>query len=174
MKYMIGVFNDEFDLLKAFDQVRAKGGRIEEVFTPYPVHDIIVRMGQKTRISHAAFFYGLFGVISLLGFMYFASVISWPLNFGGKPTNAFPSFLVVTIVGTILIVTLLTLFTFSARAKIFPGKTPLIIDPRATNDKFILVVDSTDPGFQSEAIEKLLKENGAAEVYLYEGPVANQ
>ncbi len=59
MKYMIGVFNDEFDLLKAFDQVRAKGGRIEEVFTPYPVHDIIVRMGRRpvsvTRLFFTAF-----------------------------------------------------------------------------------------------------------------------
>jgi len=98
--------------------------------------------------------------------MYFASVISWPLNFGGKPTNAFPSFLVITIVGTILIVTILTLLTFSFRAQVFPGKKPDIVDLRATNDKFILVVDSNAPEFQPEQVEKLLKDNGALEVYL--------
>ncbi|MGV8091458.1 MAG: DUF3341 domain-containing protein [Mangrovibacterium sp.] len=171
-KYMVGVFNDEFDLVKAMDQVKASGNKIDEVFTPYPVHDVIVRMGRRTRISHAAFFYGLFGVASLLGFMYYASVINWPLNFGGKPTNAFPSFLVVTIVGTILIVTILTLLTFSIRAKIFPGKVPEIVDYRATNDKFILVVDSNVPEFQPEKLEKLLKDNGASEVYLNDGPRA--
>jgi hypothetical protein len=171
-KYMVGVFKDEFDLVKAFDQVKASGNKIDEVFTPYPVHEVIVKMGRRTHISHAAFFYGVFGAASLLGFMYYASVISWPLNFGGKPTNAFPSFLVVTIVGTILIVTILTLLTFSIRAKIFPGKSADIIDPRATNDKFILVVDSNDPGFQPEKVEKILKDNGASEVYLNVGPPA--
>ena len=169
---MVGVFNDEFDLVKAFDQVKAGGNKIDEVFTPYPVHEIIVKMGRKTRISHAAFFYGVFGAASLLGLMYFASVISWPLNFGGKPTNAFPSFLVVTIVGTILIVTILTLLTFSIRAQIFPGKKAEIIDLRATNDRFILVVDSNAPGFQAEKVEKLLKDNGASEVYLNVEPPA--
>ncbi|MEN6456741.1 MAG: DUF3341 domain-containing protein [Prolixibacteraceae bacterium] len=165
-KYMVGVFNDEFDLVKAFDQVKASGNKIDEVFTPYPIHEVIVKMGKRTRISHAAFFYGVFGAASLLGFMYFASVISWPLNFGGKPTNAFPSFLVITIVGTILVVTILTLLTFSFRAQVFPGKKPDIVDLRATNDKFILVVDSNAPEFQPEQVEKLLKDNGALEVYL--------
>ncbi len=167
-KYLIGVFNDEFDLVKAFDRVTEKGNAILEVFTPYPIHEIIVRMGRRTRITHAAFFYGLFGAVSLLGFMYYASVISWPLNFGGKPTNAFPSFLVITIVGTILIITLLTLFTFSIRAKIFPGKKPVIVDRRTTNDKFVLVVNTDAPGFDRESVEKILKDNGASEVYLHE------
>jgi len=169
---MVGVFNDEFGLVKAFDQVKAGGNKIDEVFTPYPIHDVIVKMGRRTRISHAAFFYGIFGAASLLGFMYYASVISWPLNFGGKPTNAFPSFLVVSIVGTILIITILTLLTFSIRAKIFPGKAAVIIDPRATNDKFILVIDSNAPGFQPEKVEQVLKENGASEVYIHENPHA--
>ncbi len=162
---MVGVFDNEFDLVKAFGKVKANGVKIDEVYTPYPIHEILEGMGNKTRITHAAFFYGLFGAASVLGGMYYAAVISWPLNFGGKPFNTFPSFIVVTIVATILIITLLTLFTFSARAKIFPGKKAKIVDARATDDKFVLVIDSGMPDFKANEIKQLLKDNGASEVY---------
>ena len=162
---MVGVFDNEFDLVKAFGKVKANGVKIDEVYTPYPIHEILEGMGNKTRITHAAFFYGLFGFTAVIGGMYYAAVVSWPLNFGGKPFNTFPSFIVVSIVATILIITLLTLFTFSARAKIFPGKKAKIVDVRATDDKFILVIDSGTPDFKASEIEKLLKDNGASEVY---------
>ncbi|WP_321289250.1 DUF3341 domain-containing protein [uncultured Sunxiuqinia sp.] len=162
---MVGVFDNEFDLVEAFEKIKGKGLKIEEVYTPYPVHEILEGMGKKTRITHAAFFYGLFGALALLGGMYYAAVISWPLHFGGKPFNTFPSFVVVTIVGTILIVTLATLFTFSARAKVFPGKKAEIVDKRATDDKFVMVIDNSSDGVDSMELTKLLKENGASDVY---------
>ena len=162
---MVGVFDNEFDLVEAFEKVKTKGVKIDEVYTPYPIHEILEGMGNKTRITHAAFFYGLFGALSVLGGMYYAAVISWPLVFGGKPFNTFPSFIVVTIVATILIVTLLTLVTFSARAKVFPGKKAKIVDVRATDDKFVMVIDTTSPAFNAGELEQLLKANGASEVY---------
>ncbi|MHA7112007.1 DUF3341 domain-containing protein [Sunxiuqinia elliptica] len=162
---MVGVFDNEFDLLEAFGKVKSKGLKIEEVYTPYPIHEILEGMGTKTRITHAAFFFGLFGALAVLGGMYYAAVESWPLNFGGKPFNTFPSFIVVTIVATILIVTLLTLFTFSARAKVFPGKKAEIVDIRATDDKFVMVVDASSPGYDAEELTALLKASGASDVY---------
>ncbi|WP_372775724.1 DUF3341 domain-containing protein [Mangrovibacterium sp.] len=161
---MIGVFDNEFDLVKAFTKVKAKGAKIDEVYTPYPIHEILEGMGKRTYISHAAFFYGLFGALAVLGGMYYAAVISWPLNFGGKPFNTFPSFIVVTIVATILIVTLATLFTFSARAKIFPGKEAPIVHRGATDDKFVMVLKSDEPDFNPLEMEKILKDNGASEI----------
>lgn len=169
-KYLIGVFNDEHTLVEAFEKAVAKGVVIEEVYTPYPIHEILIGMKIKTRISHAAFFYGLFAVIALLGFMYYAAVVDWPLRFGGKPFNSFPSFIVVTIVGTILIVTILTLFTFSARAKVYPGKTPEIYDMRATDDKFIILLDEDKMGIPSSVITELFHANGASEVYQKTNP----
>lgn len=161
---MVGVFDNEFDLVKAFEKVKAKGVKIDEVYTPYPIHEILEGMGKKTRITHAAFFYGLFGALTVLGGMYYAAVISWPLNFGGKPFNTFPSFIVVTIVATILIVTLATLFTFSARAKVFPGKEAKIVHTGATDDKFVMVLAITESSADVSEIEQILQENGASEI----------
>lgn len=164
-KYLVGVFDSEHKLVNAFENALGKGVVIEEVYTPFPIHEILVGMKKKTRISYAAFFFGVFGAMSFLGFMYYAAVISWPLQFGGKPFNTFPSFIVVTIVGTILTVTILTLLTFSVRSKIFPGKKAVIIDPRVTDDKFIIVLDQDKMGMETAAAARLFESFGASEVY---------
>lgn len=161
--YILGVFKDEESLVSAFEKVKEKGVLPVEVYTPYPVHEILEGMGNKTRISHAAFFFGLFAAIGVLSFMTYAAVYDWPLNYGGKPFNAFPSFIVVTIVTTILAITLLTLFTFSARAKIFPGKTPVIVHDRATDDRFVMVIDNDSLGNNAESVSSIITEYGEIE-----------
>jgi hypothetical protein len=92
-----------------------------------------------------------------------AASFSWPLNYGGKPFNSFPSFIVVTIVATILSITLLTLFTFSARAKIFPGKVPEIFHERATDDRFVMVIDKKSMGNNTDEINSIITEYGEIE-----------
>jgi hypothetical protein len=72
---------------------------------------------------------------------------------------------VVTIVATILTITLLTLFTFSVRSKIYPGKKADIIDIRATDDKFIILLDQDKMGIDKPEVTKLFQTNGASEVY---------
>jgi hypothetical protein len=161
--YILGVFDDEATLVDAFEKVKAKGIQPVEVYTPYPVHEILEGMKDKTYITHAAFFYGLFAALGILGFLSYAAGISWPLNYGGKPFNAFPSFIVVTIVATILSITLLTLLTFSVSAKIFPGKKAEIIHPRATDDKFVMVLNKKSLGENSDAVESIIKEYGVVE-----------
>ena len=161
---LIGVFNDEDKLVHAFEKVTAKGVMPLEVYTPYPIHEILEGMKHKSYMTHFAFMYGLFGALGILGFLYYTSVVSWPLNFGGKPFNSFPSFIVVSIVATILIVTLLTLLTFSVRAKIFPGKKAEILHEGATDDKFVMVLDKKKLGNDLEPITALLNENGVEEI----------
>jgi len=162
-KYILGVFDDEATLVDAFEKLKDKGVMPVEVYTPYPVHEILEGMPIKTRITHAAFFYGLFAALGILGFLTYAASISWPLHYGGKPFNAFPSFIVVTIVATILAITLLTLFTFSARAKVFPGKKAEILHERATDDKFVMVFDEEGIANDSESLKAILAEHGKIE-----------
>ncbi|TKG91173.1 DUF3341 domain-containing protein [Puteibacter caeruleilacunae] len=163
-KYLLGVFGDEEHLLDAFEDLKANSYKIEEVYSPYPIHEILTGMGHKTRMTHAAFALGVVAVLGLLGFMYYAAVISWPLIYGGKPFNAFPSFIVVTLVATILIVTLGTLFFFSARAKIFPGKKAEIIHEGATDDKFVIVFNASDIKDNKDELYRLLKRHGVEDI----------
>lgn len=162
---IIGVFDEEVSLMAAVNQVKKEGIEINEIYTPYPMHEVIEAMGKKTRFTFAAFLYGFVGASSVLAFLYYTSVIDWPVNYGGKPTNAFPSFIVVAIILTILTVTIASLFTFSARAAIYPGKAYELPDERSTDDKFVIVFDKTTVKDSLEKLTSILREQGALEVY---------
>jgi len=161
-QYKIGVFNEEEAMLSAFRKMKEQEIEIEDVFTPYPIHEILENHGRKSKITVVGWFYGLFATLGVLAFLIYTAVIDWPMNYGGKPSNAFPSFLVITIVLTIFSITILSLFTFSWRANLWPSNEKPIYHEEATDDKFVILVnkEKADPG----KAESLMKECGAIEV----------
>lgn len=161
--YIVGIFNDEEPLIQATRVFKEKNIPVADIFTPYPVHEIIQIQGETSKLTLAAYIYGWIGGLGILAFLYYTAVISWPLNYGGKPSNAFPSFILITLVFVILFVTIMSLTTFIARARLFPGKKIEIIDPRATDDKFVVVLHGGDEN--KDQVIGLLKESGAEEVY---------
>jgi len=163
--HIVGVFDEEDKLMAAVNEVKQEGIEISEIYTPYPMHEAIEAMGKKTSFTFAAFLFGLVGSIGVLAFLYYTSVIDWPVNYGGKPTNSFPSFIVVTIILTILTVTLASLFTFSTRAQIYPGKAFVLPDARSTDDMFVIVFDKSLLKSGADKLNAILREKGALEVY---------
>jgi len=163
--YKIGVFDDEKSLIASIKTLQEKNLAIHDVFTPYPIHEVLHLLKRKSLLPTAGLIYGIGGALAVLAFLYYTSVISWPIVYGGKPFNSFPSFIVITIVLTIFTVTILSLFTFSVRSKLFPGQEPVIFDDRATDDKFIIVLDTKVLG-DVAAVEagKIMSKEGAVEV----------
>jgi len=163
--FKIGIYDDEETFISSIRSLQQKEFKIYDVFTPYPVHEVFHLLKLKSRLPTAAYFFGLFAIIAVLAFLYYTSVIDWPIVYGGKPFNSFPSFIVVTIVITIFTVTIASLGVFSARSKLIPGRDNTIFDYRATDDKFVIVVNTDtldDSG--SAQIAALMKEQGAVEV----------
>jgi hypothetical protein len=163
--YKIGVFDEEKTLIASIKSLQEKKLAIYDVFTPYPIHEVLHLLKRKSKLPTAALIYGVAGALGVLGFLYWSSVVNWPIVYGGKPFNSFPSFIVITIVLTILTITITSLFTFSVRSKLFPGQEPVIFDDRATDDKFIIVLDSMQLG-ESNANEagRIMTESGAVEI----------
>jgi hypothetical protein len=164
-KFKIGVFDEEDKFLSSIRSLQDQKILIYDVFTPYPVHEVFHLLKRKSKLPTAAYFFGLFGIVATLAFLYYTSVIDWPVVYGGKPFNSFPSFIVVTIIVTILTVTIASLALFSARSKLFPGRDNTIFDLRATDDKFVIVVESdiTDTSTSGRA-GKIMEEQGATEI----------
>ena len=161
-QYLIGVFEKEETLLAAFRKMKEQGIEIEDVFTPYPVHEILEKHGRRSRITIVGWFYGFFASLGILAFLFYTAVINWPLKYGGKPSNAFPSFIVITIVLTIFSITVLSLFTFSWRANLWPSNEKPIYHPKATDDKFVILVNKERVDVNTAT--SVMKESGAIEV----------
>lgn len=163
--FKIGIFNDEEKFISSITSLKEHEYVIHDVFTPYPVHEVFHLLKRKSRLPTAAYFFGLFGIIATLAFLYYTSVIDWPIVYGGKPFNSFPSFIVVTIIVTIFTVTILSLALFSARSRLFPGRDNTIFDLRATDDKFVIVVETEISDIPaSERAGKIMEEQGAVEI----------
>ena len=161
-QYLMGVFKEEEALLTAFRKMKEEKIEIEDIFTPYPVHEILENHGRKSKITIVGWFYGFFASLGVLGFLIYTAGIDWPLNYGGKPSNAFPSFLVITIILTIFSITILSLFTFSWRANLWPSNKKPIFHEGATDDKFVILVNKEKA--DAKKATSVMKETGAIEV----------
>jgi hypothetical protein len=161
-KQIIGFFDDEEKLLDAVRKIKENSLTIEEIYMPYPVHEALAAVGRKSRLGTAAYFLGVIGVISVLGFLYYTSVIDWPIDYGGKPFNSFPSFIVVTIVLTIFTITIGSLFLCSVRAKLFPGKKEKQVDLRISDDRFAMVMQADDD--TTGKIHSIFTDCGVSEI----------
>jgi len=62
--YILGVYDDEDEVLHAVSEIKAKGIKIEEVFTPFPIHGLDTALGHaRTRLPIAAFMFGCLGLV---------------------------------------------------------------------------------------------------------------
>ncbi len=165
-KYITAYYNDEEDLLKGLKQIRAKGIAIADVLTPFPVHGLDTVLGmRRSRLTRIAFIGGTVGTILGFGFQAWVFTKGYPLNFGGKPFFAVPSFIPVTFEMAVLFAAFAMVFAFLISNKIGPGSKAVIHDERITDDRFLLVVDVADES-QSQVIEAALNDAGAMGITL--------
>ena len=162
---ILGVYDDEHDLMHAVDKLQEGGIKVKDVFSPFPLHHIWDKLKQTTLLPYATFAYGAVGAISTFALLYWTSVISYPLKFGGKPLNTL-SFIIIMFVLTILVGTVFTALTFFIRDKLYPGKKSNMPDPRTVDDKFVIVIEKIDSMDNEELkkIKSILTDSGAVEV----------
>lgn len=162
---IIGIYDNQDKLLGSIKTIQDKGVRVRDVITPYPIHEVFDLLKLKTRLPVAAFFYGIIAIGITFAFLYWTSVVNYPLKFGGKPQNTL-SFIIVIFVMTINITALFTIISFFLREKKGPGAKYDAVDLRLTDDKFAVLIDREDEMTDKEVndINDLLKNTGAIEV----------
>lgn len=160
---LIGYFDSEEKVLDATRAVREAGYALRDVYTPYAVHGMDDAMGLKpSRLTWVCFGGGLLGATAALSLQYYTSVVSWPLNVGGKPFNSFPAFIPVSFELTVLFAALFTVAAFLARVKLFPGNKRQAL-PRVTDDRFAIALEPREAPAELAAAEDMLRRHGAVE-----------
>ena len=94
----------------------------------------------------------------MLWFEHWTASIDWQLNVGGKPWNSLPSDVPVAFEAAVLLAGFGSVFALFAVSRLFPGKQPQIIDPRITDDRFVLVIDEANAAFDAAAVRSMLQE----------------
>jgi len=160
-RVVVGVFDDEANLLGVTQEARAKGWKVIDVYTPYAVHGLDAAMGLRpSRLPWVCFLAAITGAALKLWFEFWTTMVDWPLNIGGKPWNSLPAFVPVTFEVMVLSAGLATMFTFLVLARLRPGKRPVMPFPGVTDDRFVLVLEESDARFDLARVRSLFEKFG--------------
>jgi len=141
MTVVVGVFEREADLLQAAAAARRDGLDIVDVFAPYAVHGLDRLIdAPPTRLPWVCFLLGLAGAVGTIVFEQWSTAVSWPINIGGKPWNSLPAFVPVAFEVMVLGAGMGTVAAFLWATGLRPGRRPVLIDARVTDDRFALVL----------------------------------
>jgi hypothetical protein len=169
-KVIYAMYDDDDVLKDGAKKLVAKGVKVADVFSPFPIHGIDPIIGVKhTRLGIMAFLYGLTGTtLATLGMNYFM-IHDWPMNIGGKPNMTYLdnvlAFIPITFEFTVLCAAHGMAITYLLLNKTLPGMPATNPDPRTTDDKFVMELRLSDNGQFSEGeLLAMLNETGVIEV----------
>ncbi|HYN87332.1 MAG TPA: DUF3341 domain-containing protein [Ardenticatenaceae bacterium] len=166
---LMAEYEDADGLAEAIRGVRQAGYTRLDGYTPYPVHEVQEALGVRgIKIPLIVLVGGIVGAIAGFGLQYYAMVLAYPLNVGGRPLNSWPMWVPVTFETTVLFAALAAVFGMLAFNGLPQPYHPVFNVDRfalASRDRFFLVIETNDPKFDPIATRALLQSTGAREVF---------
>jgi Alternative complex III, ActD subunit len=155
-------FSSAEELLAVARRAREAGYRNLDAYSPFPIHGMDEALAlPKTRIPLLVLLGGLAGLALGLGLQYWVSAIDYPIMVGGKPYASWPAFVPVAFELTILLAGLTGGIGMLALNGLPMPYHPVFNVERftlASNDRFFLCIEATDPKFHREETKTFLEE----------------
>jgi hypothetical protein len=170
---VIGEFDDPHELVHAGRKIREMGYTKLDAMTPFPVHGIDDALGiPYSKLGWIVICIGLCGTATALGLIYYVGAISDKFVIGGKPLFDFTFSIPVTFELTILFsafAAVIGMFALNGLPKLYHPSMNYQMMHRASDDKFLLVIEADDPKFTPVTAAEHLRSVGASTVEVVEG-----
>lgn len=166
---LLAEFDSAEALVQAAEKSHAAGYRRMDGFTPFPVEELNAALGEHHNwLPLLVLIGGISGAIVGFSMQYFASVIHYPINVGGRPLNSWPSFIPITFELTILAAAGIAVLGMLALNGLPQPYHPLFGVPRfemASRQGFFLCIESTDSLFDAKKTKAFLEKMNPVGVY---------
>ena len=163
--YISIIFDDEGPLLEAVRKLRKSNETIIDVLSPFPVHGLDDALSiKRTKIPIGGFILGLLGTITAFGFQTWVFTVSYPLIIGGKPFFAAPSFIPITFEITVLFGGVAMVAALLIRSRLKPDIRFDPVDERATDDRFVILIEPGDESTKIERVRSVLSDIQTVEI----------
>lgn len=165
---VVAEFDDPTAIVAAARRLVDEGYMKFEAYTPFHIEELSGAIPVRRPLLPLIVFTG--GVIGATGgffMLYYATVISYPLNIGGRPPNSWPMYIPITFELTVLFAALFAVFGVLALCRLPMPYHPLFGVKgfeHASQDRFFLCVESGDPKFDRHETANLLRSLDALEV----------
>ncbi len=155
-------------LVDAAKKTMAQGFTRVEAYSPVPIEDLNTIIHKtRTVLPKLILAGGLAGMAAGFGLQYWASVIEYPMNIGGRPLASWTTFIVPSYELTILFAALTAAIGMIVLNGLPQPYHPVFNAPsfaRASQDKFFLAIEASDPRFDLEATRTFLRGLNPREV----------
>lgn len=158
---LVAEFDHRDAMIGALRRLREAGFGKLEVYSPVAVEGVDEILGRRRfGTPLVVFIAGVAGAAGGFLGQYYGSVIDYPLNVGGRPLNSWPAFATTAVEVAILAMVLAGIVGL-LRACRLPRLYDRIFDApgmeRATQDRFLILVDGGDDGFDPGRVYDLLE-----------------
>src|SRR5579871_6205452 len=168
---LMAEFDDPKHLVLAAASARDAGYRRMDAYSPFPIEELHDALGSHhSQLPLIVLIGGMVGCIGGFLLQYWASVIAYPINVGGRPFNSWPAFIPVTFECTILGAALSAVLGMLALNGLPMPYHPVFNVSRfalASRSRFFLCIEARDPKFDSNdtrAFLMTLKPHGVSDV----------
>jgi hypothetical protein len=159
---LMAEFETPEQVLQAALRTRAAGYRRLDAYSPMPVEGLAEAIGfEWTSLPMVVFTGGFLGGCTGFFMCWYANVISFPLNIGGKPLNSWPAWIPITYELTILGAALAAVFGMIIMNGLPQPYHPVFNVSRfasASADRFFLVIEAHDGKFDLAQTKAFLQE----------------
>lgn len=169
---VVGEFDSPEALLHAAKAIRREGYTNVDAMSPFPIHGLEDAVGLKpSKLGYIVLCIGLLGMLNALLLQWWTGAVDYPLVIGGKPLFAFEFSIPVTFELTVLFssfAAVLGMFALNGLPRFHHPSMQYKNFGGVTDDRFLLVIERTDPLFDPEVARQHLIYHGAAETELVE------
>jgi hypothetical protein len=166
---LIAEFEEPDQVVEAARQARTAGYRRVDAYTPYCVEGLAEELGlHNTGVPLITLVCGIIGGLGGYGMEYFAAVVHYPINVGGRPLHSWPAFIPITFELTVLFAAIGTVIGMLILNGLPRPNHPVFETPffeQRNQSHFYLCIESKDPLFDRTMTEDFLLKQKPAHVW---------
>jgi Alternative complex III, ActD subunit len=159
---LMAEFRTREELLNAAERSYAEGYRSMDAYSPFPVEGLAKAIGRRwTAVPLIVLISGMIGGLGGYFMEWYAAVVDYPINVGGRPLHSWPAFIPITFELTVLCASLSAIIGMLALNRLPQPYHPVFNVPefrRASVDRFFLCIESSDPKFEPGGTRAFLEK----------------